>query len=409
MAASVKNILIGIFVLLALAIIVFLLLFLHPSVGDNAKTLRVRFTNIDKVNVGSRVTFAGKPVGEVVSIEEIPDARIGRINHQGDVYIYQLTLKVDSSVSVYNSDEISIRTSGLLGEKNIEIDPQPLKSGGTLIDVENQILYASPSGSVEETLKQFDQISTQLKVVLEDFHDTFTILKNEKVIEGIAQTIKNMGEITQVVNQPEKLSRMLTNFVNLSERTHQSWKTLDAACQNFYQLSEKANISWVSVENTLKEFNLASVNLQKMTNQTQLLVANMAQGKGTLGKLFVADDLYLRVKSILNKGENIFSDIKQYGILFQHNKRWQRLQAQRMKLLHKLSDSNKFANYFNDEINQISSSLSSISMVLNEVECYPYSLLNTPEFTCRFADLIKRVGEMENALKMYNEQVIDQE
>src|SRR5947209_20418902 len=100
MAASIKNILIGIFVLTAIGIIVFMVLFLHPSVGDNAKTLRVRFTDIDKVNVGTRVTFAGRPVGEVVSIQELPDARTNRISKNGDIYVYELVLKVDSAVDV---------------------------------------------------------------------------------------------------------------------------------------------------------------------------------------------------------------------------------------------------------------------------------------------------------------------
>ncbi|MDP1880257.1 MAG: MlaD family protein, partial [Parachlamydiaceae bacterium] len=80
MGAAIKNILIGVFVILAVCVIVFMLLFLHPSVGDNAKTLRVRFADIDKVNIGTRVTYAGRPVGEVVSITELPDARTSRVD-----------------------------------------------------------------------------------------------------------------------------------------------------------------------------------------------------------------------------------------------------------------------------------------------------------------------------------------
>ncbi|CUI16499.1 hypothetical protein PNK_0874 [Candidatus Protochlamydia naegleriophila] len=416
MAASVKNILIGIFVLLALAIIVFMILFLHPSVGDNAKTLRVRFTNIDKVNVGTRVTYAGRPVGEVVSISELPDARTDRIAHNGDIYVYELILKVDSSVNVYNTDEISIRTSGLLGEKNVEIDPQPLHPGERLFSVEDQILYATPAGSVEDTLKQMGQLSAKFQVVLDDFHDVMMEIKKEKIVENLAQTMKNAVNITDSLNQPDKLNRTLNNLVDLSERAHRSWDVIDETLHNVRHLSYRAENSWASVDNTLQEFNnaskelsLASSRLHQITEQTDQLVANIAQGQGTIGRLFVGDDLYLRFKSILNKGETIFSDVKQYGILFQNDKRWQRIQARRMRLLEKLSDPAQFANYFNREVDEISTSLSSVSMVLNEAECYPYSLLNTPEFSCRFADLLRRVTEMEDSLKMYNEQVVAQE
>lgn len=409
MAASVKNILIGIFVLLALAIIVFMILFLHPSVGDNAKTLRVRFTNIDKVNVGTRVTYAGRPVGEVVSISELPDARTDRIAHNGDIYVYELILKVDSSVNVYNTDEISVRTSGLLGEKNVEIDPQPLHPGQHLFLVEDQILYAMPSGSVEDTLKQIGQLSSKFQVVLDDFHDVMTEIKKEKVVENLAHTMKNAANITDSLNQPEKWNRTLDNLVALTERAHRSWDTIDETLHNVRHLSYRAEKSWTSIDNTLQEFNLASINLHQTAEHANQIIALTAQGQGTIGRLFVGDDLYLRLKSILNKGETIFSDVKQYGLLFQNDKRWQRVQARRMRLLEKLSDPTKFATHFNRRVDEISTSLSSVSMVLNEAECYPYSLLNTPEFSCRFADLLRQVTEMEDSLKMYNEQVIAQE
>ncbi len=58
-----KNMLIGIFVLAACATIISIVLFLRPTVGDGKKTLYVRFSNINKITVGTRVTYAGKPVG----------------------------------------------------------------------------------------------------------------------------------------------------------------------------------------------------------------------------------------------------------------------------------------------------------------------------------------------------------
>ncbi|MBA2367578.1 MAG: MCE family protein [Candidatus Protochlamydia sp.] len=436
MASSVKNILIGIFVLLALAIIVFMILFLHPSVGDNAKTLHVRFSNVDKINVGTRVTYAGRPVGEVVSIIELPDARTEETYH-GDIYVYELTLKVDSAVRVYNSDTISIRTSGLLGEKNVEIDPMPVKPGEQLFLVEDQILYAVPSGSVEETLKQFGDLSGKFQVVLSDFHEMMEAIKKEHFVENLSKTVQNTVEISAVLNQPEKWNRIINNVVALTDRAHrswdtvdgtlqntyhlttrahQSWSTLDSALNQFNQLGERTNTSWASLDSAVKEFNQGSVEFNQGSKEFNSAFTNLnkvmtstSQGKGSIGQLFVRDDLYLSLKSILHKGETIFNDIKQFGVLFQLDKKWQRLQARRTRLLQRLSDPVKFANYFNNEVDQISTSLSSVSMVLNEAECYPFSLLHTPEFTCRFSDLLKRVNDMEDSLQMFNEQVVDME
>ena len=436
MASSVKNILIGIFVLLALAIIIFMILFLHPSVGDNAKTLHVRFSNVDKVNVGTRVTYAGRPVGEVVSIVELPDARTEE-TYNGDIYVYELTLKVDSGVRVYNTDSIAIKTSGLLGEKNVEIDPAPLKPGQKLVLIEDRVLYAVPSGSIEDTLKQFGDLSGKFQQVLTDFHEIMESIKKEEIVANLSKTVKNALEVSEALNQSEKWDRILNNVVSLTDRAHrswdtlddtlknayqltarahQSWPTLDSALHNFNQLGQKANTSWTSVDSAVKEFNQGSQQFNQgstkfnsaFTNLSDIMTA-ASQGKGTIGQLFVRDDLYLNLKSILHKGETIFNDIKQFGLLFQLDKKWQRLQARRTRLLQRLSDPVKFANYFNNEVDQISTSLSGVSMVLNEAECYPFSLLNTPEFTCRFTELLKKVNEMEDSLQMFNEQVVDLE
>ncbi len=71
MTDQMKNILIGLFVTAAVTIMVAMVLFLEPTVGDGKKTLHVRFANVAGISSEPRVTFAGKPVGEVVHIKEI--------------------------------------------------------------------------------------------------------------------------------------------------------------------------------------------------------------------------------------------------------------------------------------------------------------------------------------------------
>ena len=127
MTEEAKNILIGAFVIVACTIFVWVLLFLHPSSGDAAKTIHVRFDNINKVSIGTRVTLAGRPVGEVISIKTVKQARSDRGRKRGPVYLYELTLGIDSHATVYDSDRISIHTAGLLGERSIAITPQRRK------------------------------------------------------------------------------------------------------------------------------------------------------------------------------------------------------------------------------------------------------------------------------------------
>lgn len=437
MTALAKNVLIGIFVLIAFAIILFILLFLHPAVGDNAKTLHVRFTDIDKVNIGTRVTYAGKPVGEVVEIREIPEARTERVERNGHIYVYELALKVDSGVNVYDTDEIAVKTSGLLGERNIAITPLPLKPGETLYLINNETIYATESPSVEETLKQFGDLSRRFNSVLGGVNDIIEEIKREEVIPNLAKTVQNVTDITDALNQPEKWDQTLTNLWTLSERVNHSWTTVDHSIQNIYSLTEKAHGtlahidesfqvlghsfqnfdqltirahgSWTTIDDTLQHLHAASVNTDQFTDQIKQVINYAASGQGTIGHLFVGNDLYLRLKSIFHKGQVVMDDINRFGILFHLSKDWQRLNARRLKLLQHLSTPHQFTQYFNRKVDEISTSLSSVSMLLKDSACYPQSLLNNTEFTQRFSLLLKKVEGMEDSLKMYNEQIVDQE
>ncbi|KAF3362002.1 Uncharacterized protein PHSC3_001313 [Chlamydiales bacterium STE3] len=389
MADQAKNILIGLFVIAAIAIVIFILLFLHPSVGDEGQVLHVRFADIDKVTLGTRVTYGGKPVGEVIEIKEAQDANVQeRISEDGYIYLYELTLQVDSSVKVYNTDQILLRTSGLLGERSVEISPEPKKPGQELYLVNQQVLYANETGSVEETLKELKKVTEKIEGTLDAIKFTFTDINKLNTLEKLDKISQNMSEITTSLNQPQKIKDILNNLHDVSSKTNHSWRKVDDALQ--------------TANNVLTKFDKSASDLQLITAQVQ-------SGEGNLGRLFMRDDLYLQLNALLNKGETLFDDISTYGLLFQNNKQWQRLRARRANLLSKLSSPQEFRNYFSEEVNQINSSLGRICMVLGETECCDQDFLEDQEFRKVFAELIRRVKAMENSLQMYNQQVVDRD
>lgn len=362
MADQLKNVIIGIFVLAACGVIIFILLFLHPSVGDEKNTLHARFANVDKITLGTRVTFAGKPVGEVVDITEVEDPRAPRASKDGLVYIYELTLKIDSGIDVFTTDEISSKTSGLLGEKSVAITPLPPPKGQPLVKVTDQILYANESGSVEEALKGLKSISDRFTHTLDDISDILRDVKEQKVVEKVAKTFQNTQDITASLNRPQMWQEVTDNF-------------------------------------------------NEVMLQAKNVATKVGKGEGTVGRVLMKDDLYLKLQSILSKGETLFNDINHYGLLFNLDKGWQRLRARRMNLLFKLQSPQEFRNYFNDEVDQISTSLSRVSMVLQKVdEQDPCGdLIDDPEFTKVYAELLRRVSTIEEELRMYNQQVVDKD
>ena len=204
-----KNLLIGIFVVSAIAIITYILLFLHPTTGDRGQILKARFTNIDKVSVGTRVLFAGHPIGEVIDIKEIPDARSPEYLYEDEVYIYELTLRIDSKIEVYTTDIIAIRTSGLLGEKSIAIIPRPAAPGVHLIKVTNQILYSESTGTVEDTFKELTQVGDLLKATLKKVGGVLDEMEKGTVLGKSFTIADNVKSITGSINRPDELKNIV--------------------------------------------------------------------------------------------------------------------------------------------------------------------------------------------------------
>lgn len=385
-----KNVLIGVFVATALAVMVFVILFLHPKVGDEGHRLRVRFADVDKIPIGTRVLFAGKPVGEVVDIQEVENVADRRIGRDGKVYIYQLELQVDSSVDVFNTDQISAKTSGLLGEKSVAITPLPPKPGEKLRIVNDEILYSYEAGGIEDMLKEIKEVANNFDVTLVALTDSIQEIKRQKLWEKVASTFQNLTDITGALNNPEELSQTLTNIRDVSDRAVQSWDTVDSIL---------ANVNTVSSEGKV------------ITGDLKGIFGKISKGEGSVGKIVMRDDLYVKLNALLSKGDTVMNDINHYGLLFHSDKGWQRLRARRLNLLAQLSTPQEFRNYFNDEMDKVSTSLSRVSMVLEETEnlgpCC--DLLCDTGYAKVFAELLRRVEVLDESIKMYNQQVMDRE
>jgi len=383
-----KNLMIGIFVAAGAGLVIFVLMFIHPHLGDEAKTVHVRFTDIDKVTQGTRVTYAGRPVGEVVNIQEIEQGRGGPKDANGHVYLYDLTLKIDSGVDIYNTDKITARTSGLLGEKNVEITPFAPAKGQVLIKIDADPMYAQQVTSIEDTLSGINEVAKKFQVTLDAATEVIHRVRDEKLVEKITRTVENIESISAALDKPKELSRIITNVHHLTNRMVNTWENVD---------------------NTVKKIGNTADNFSLTSDDARNLLAQISRGEGTLGKLLTRDETYLRFNSIMSKLETTLDDVNHYGLMFQSDKGWQRLRARRLNMLQKLSTPQEFRNYFNDEVDQISTSISRVYMVLNEIGEDPCScnLMNNNEYTKVFAELMRRISMLEEEVRLYNIQAVE--
>ena len=364
MTERLKAFWLGLFVIICAALIIWLVLFLRPSVGDAKKTLKIRFSNIEKVAVGTRVTLAGKPVGQVVAIHEIFDARDQPTDKGGNVYYYELLVRVDSGVHVYNYDEIVFSTAGLLGEKTIAIIPKHAPQGfPPAHELSDGVLYARSTDKLEEAL-------TKLVDVADVFEQT--------------------------------MCEMLCFFKENSEDIHVAISSFGSTCKQADRFFARANecdlagnfatFFHQAVEgNFVPLFNDTLFNLRNITGQ-------VAAGQGSLGKMLYSDDLYYVLSASLSRFEQVLSDIHNFGLFFQFDKGWQRNKRAQYREMQNYTGSTDFYNYFNEEISAISTSLERVGKAIEKMRGNKVNMENP-----RLTDLVKKIDSLEANLKATNQ------
>lgn len=397
MGEQTKNMLIGIFVIAVCAVIIWLILFLKPSVGDNKETLYVRFSNVNQINIGTRVLFAGKPVGEVVAIQPIPHARQKPIADViGEIYYYQLVLKVDSSVKVYDTDEVTIQTSGLLGEKSIAIIPKvPPKGVIPKLIGDGQPIYAESVDPLERAFDEITNLATDMQNTFQQI--TCWIQKNgEDMGDAIRSFGGAMDEIRCAVNTINKECILDDVKVALNQFTSTFHEAQEAICQM------KAGDTFINAGPVMK-------NLKCTTHNLSIITTDIADGKGTIGRLVKDPNLYLHFNSILSKVDTLMNDINNYGLLFYLNKSWQRQRAQKITQLNALDNPQGFKRYFENEVDDINVSMSRLSLLIDRAELSPEreAIMNNDQFLKDFRELLRLSEELSDNLRLFNQQLMD--
>ncbi|HIU17373.1 MAG TPA: outer membrane lipid asymmetry maintenance protein MlaD [Candidatus Avidesulfovibrio excrementigallinarum] len=129
-----KEVLVGLFVLIGLLCTAYLTVKLGRMEigGGDGYTLQARFTSVSGLRVGAEVEIAGVRVG-----------RVARIELDTAESMAVVTLQLDKQVKLTDDVIASVKTSGLIGDKYIDLQPggvgEPLAPGDTITDTESAV------------------------------------------------------------------------------------------------------------------------------------------------------------------------------------------------------------------------------------------------------------------------------
>lgn len=241
----------GLFFSIGLISILSWIFFLSPVVGDNKKQLRVWSVDIEGVLPGTQVALAGKRIGKVYEINYLLNSSHPlKKDCSGRYYAYELILKVDSLTQVFEGDVITINSSGLVGDKIINIIPKGMREANK--EISDNVLFAYSTNIFQEVLdislqaksmlakltQEMEMCSTSLRMTLSTIDDLGRELKQTDLFTNIAITnvllnenlsnfskflAKNDGTIHQLINDSSNLISDVRHY-GLFFQYNKAWK-----------------------------------------------------------------------------------------------------------------------------------------------------------------------------------------
>jgi len=216
---SSQKIKIGLFTFLGIAVLVLIIFFIGNKKGLFSSTFTVygNFKNVNGLQIGNNVRFAGINVGVVQSINIVTDSSV-RVD---------LTLNNSVKKFIKIDSKMSVGSDGLMGDKLVVIAPggitshEEIANGGKLnsvnpVDVDRIINKLTKVADNAESLT--DNLSQIVAKVNNGKGSIGRLLNNDKIakdLEGTVKqaqsTIKNVHTTTNTLN--EDLTAAQHNFL----------------------------------------------------------------------------------------------------------------------------------------------------------------------------------------------------
>lgn len=301
-----REYLIAIIVIFAIACLYWGIRFLKGiDIFSSKMVLYATYPRLDNLLEANPVLVNGYKIGTV--------NKISLIKRHGK---YEILVKmlITQKVEIPKNSIARVISTDLLGSKAIEItygdSKELVAENDTLLSEAEQGLkevvdkrIAPLQAKIENLIGSIDSVATIVTYVLNKssreniIHSLESVRKAILSLEHTAQTFEqDADKITQIIN---KLNSILTTLdKNLPELT-----------KNLNQLSD--SLANAPLKNTIKDLN-------KTLAETQLLMANINEGKGTLGKLAKNDSLYNNLNKSLANLEKLLADLKEHPKRYVH-------------------------------------------------------------------------------------------
>lgn len=290
------------FALVVIAAIVVLELAGGTDLFKRGYHLRGRFKNAQELKVGDAVKMAGVKVGRVEKIGFADD-------------MVEVTMKIDRGVEVHTDSQATIRFTGLMGQNIVVIS---LGSSKTPKFEDGQLLQTSEQADLSSLMVKLDNVATGIENITKSFS---------------GDSLQNMlGPFTDFLKQNQtKLTAIFGNIQNISDQIAKGQGTVGklisdealynsalAAVSNLNDTASTIKLTFNDPKGIMAEAKLAVGDVRdaiaeakSALSQAKMTVADINEGKGSLGKLLKDEKLYSETTTAMTNLKEILQKMNQ--------------------------------------------------------------------------------------------------
>ncbi len=301
-----KEYLIALVVIFAIACLYWGIKFLKGVEMFSKKTvLYAVYPRLDNLIEANPVLVKGYKIGTVNKISLI---------RRGDSYEVLVKMLITESVRIPKNSIAKVISMDLLGSKAIEIT----YGNSSEMAIENDTLLSETEQGLKESVdKRIAPLQAKIENLIGSIDSVATIVtyvlnktSRQNIIASLESTRKailSLEHTAQTFEQDaEKISQIISKLNSILTTLD---KNLPSITKNFNQLSD--SLANAPLKNTIKDLN-------KTLIETKLLLANINEGKGTLGKLAKNDSVYNNLNKSLANLEQLLADMKTHPKRYVH-------------------------------------------------------------------------------------------
>lgn len=283
---------VGFFALVVLAILTYMTFKVggFEWIKKEGYTVYVYFENIAGLDEKTKLKIAGVDAGAIEKIEL----------KEGQA---KLTIRISKDVQLFSDASASIKATGLLGDKYLEIktgsQKPALKSGETIKNVVEFV-------DIDDMVRKLSKVSENISTLADSLNEA---LGTEEARQSLKESMLNLSEITSNLNQTivvndNKMRTVLDNIKNLTSSINdlidKNKEPFTATVGNLKEFSAQLKTDGPDL---IANLNKASRELREMVEENKPgikstvesfnnIAKQIDKGEGTLGKLVKDERLY---------------------------------------------------------------------------------------------------------------------